>query len=134
MSFTGGSANSTFLIDRFSISDTKVHSYRTDPNSIPILAIGDQRPALQAFSIWIHNTTDQVLTASVIGNIDGTGNYPDYTIDVSGAESIAVNPGDTQLIVYEMSRYATEYVSLQVQFATAPTKGYITAKVMIYQG
>jgi hypothetical protein len=132
MVYTGDSANSIFLIDRFQILDTKIHSYRTDSSKIVMAGLGDQRPPLQAYAIWLHNAEDQAFTATVIGNITGAGTYPDYTLPVGTANSITVNAGDTQLLTYDFSRYATEYISIQVQFKALPTKGYITAKLLIY--
>jgi hypothetical protein len=132
MVYTGGSSNSIFLIDRFVITDTKVHSYRTDPSNILLAGLGDQRPPLQAYAIWLHNAENTAFTATAIGNITGDGVYPDYMIPIGTASSVTVNPNDTQLLTYEFNRYPTEYISVQVQFSTAPTKGYITAKLLLY--
>lgn len=134
-----GTPNSSeLLFASIAITDITAHTYRTDPFStktqtgIQILpAVFNRQPPPGVAAIVISNTENEELTAAVIGNIDTTQAIPDYTI---GTGTIAANASDI-LYVYMQgpNAFPSEYISLSLSFATAPTTGNVLAYLKYYE-
>ena len=123
------------LLASISITDITAHTYRTNPflkgSGISIIAGSYNRnPRPYTLAIPISNTANEELTAAIIGNIDTTQAFPDYTL---GSGTIAASSQDI-LYVYMKgpNAFPSEFVSLSLSYATAPTSGSVLAYILFY--
>ena len=100
------------------ITDTNVHSYLTDPNSISIFKLGTSMPPISSFAIWVYNGENQTLTVTPITNIVNDGSYPDANL----TSNTTIEPGYTEWLMFPFDDYPVEYLSLYLSYATAPTQ------------
>ncbi len=114
------------------ITDTNVHSYLTDPNSISIFKLGTSIPPISSFAIWVYNGENQTLTVTPITNIVNDGSYPD--IPIAGTQ-FSVNPTSAGWSVFPFDNYSIEYFTIYLQYeTTAPTAGSVLANLYLYYG
>ena len=83
-------------------------------------------PGVRYASIWFYNGEDQDATVQVIGNISANKMYPDFDI----GSAVTVDAGSAGWIIINPPAY--EFVSVQVSYATAPSKGDIKAILLVY--
>lgn len=106
------------------IRDTAPHSYRTDlavpylgsQYGIAILKLGNTVAPIRTYAIWVFNNENQPVTVTPLANIVGDGSLPDALY-----QSYTVGAGSADIHAYPFMFNPTEYLSLQLQFATAPT-------------
>jgi hypothetical protein len=120
LSERGGGA---VLVNAFPLTDTSVHSYRTDPSYFYLVRI--PRGA-SSYGIWVYNTTDEAINVHVIGNMNNNQSYPDYAI----GSAYSVNSGDSDMYVLSTESSLTPFVSVQISANTAPTSGAVYAVVI----
>lgn len=130
---------SALLIASIAITDTSVHTYRTDPmavnDGVPsgidiIPAMFQREPKPYTVAIYVQNTGNEELTVVPIGNIDSSKTYLDYNI---GSGTIAAGGADILYIYMQgANAFPSEYMSLALSYATAPTSGSVTAYVLFY--
>jgi len=117
------------------ITDTNVHSYLTDPNSISIFKLGTSMPSISSFAIWVYNGENQTLTVTPITNIVNDGSYLDIPITTpsnsTGQYSLTTS-SPVLWNIYNFADYSIEYLSLKLSFATAPTSGSVLASLYLY--
>ncbi|MEM4067256.1 MAG: hypothetical protein QXV17_10415 [Candidatus Micrarchaeaceae archaeon] len=116
-------------IANITITDTNTHTYQTDPVSatsgtgIDIVKIGNilgtGESQISAYSIYIYNNENQSVTVTPITNIVGDGSLPD--IDLYTAYT--VDAGDTDIHSFNFNNYPVEYISVSLNYTTAPTAG-----------
>jgi hypothetical protein len=108
------------------IIDTKTHTYLTDPpnasgNGIDIIHIGEKLGSgnnpIKAFALWVFNNENQTVTVQPIVNLVNNGLLPDIAL----IPSYTVNSGSANIQEFPFDSYATEYISVQLSFGTAPT-------------
>ncbi|MGC8970495.1 MAG: hypothetical protein ACP5LG_08105, partial [Conexivisphaera sp.] len=107
----------------FPLIDGNVHSYRTDPNYFRLFPLIPSYPGYSAYGVWIYNNTNQNISAQVIGNLDVTGNLPDYAI----GSLTTVNAGKAALLALAPYNSPTPYLGLQIQAAATPVVGTVKA-------
>lgn len=115
-------------VNGFAIRDILAHSYRTDPTNIAILPLGDHQPPLRCYGVWIYNTTGQPLTVQLIGNIVANQSYPDFSI--GSPQTVAA--GAVAFLVVAFQDLPTDYISVQLQFATQPGSGTVYGALKYY--
>lgn len=129
---------SELIFAQITITDTNAHTYRTDPYSsksgtgIKIVpALFNREPAPYTIAIVINNGENQTLSAAAIGNIDDVQTISDYTL---GTGTINASTADI-LYVYTggANAFPSEYISLSLQYSTAPSSGSVTAYVKFYE-
>jgi hypothetical protein len=108
------------------ITDTKIHTYLTDPpnasgKGIDIIHIGEKigsgNNPLKAFDLWVFNNENQQLTVQPVVNLVNDGSLPDIAL----IPSYTVDSGSANIQEFPFENYAIEYISLQLSFGTAPT-------------
>ena len=129
------SFGNAILLASISITDTSVHTYKTNPfkNGAGIFLLSGthrREPQPYTVSIPIQNTADQELTVTVIGNIDPTQTFSDYSI---GSGSVSANGQDILYIYMKgANAFPSEFISINLSYATAPTSGSVLAYVLFY--
>ena len=131
---------SQVLIANLAITDTKTHTYRTNPYSaksasgIQILpAMLNRQPEPYTLAVVVSNSENETLSVSVIGNIDTTQAIPDYTLGATG--TIDASASDILYIYMKgPNAFPSDYISLSLSFATAPTSGSVIAYAKFYGG
>ena len=119
LSERGGGA---VLINAYPLTDTKTHSYRTDPSYFYIVRI--PRGA-STYAVWVYNSTNQTISVQVIGNVTNNQTYPDYTI----GSAYSVDSGFANMYVLASDAALTPFISVQIYASTAPTSGAVYAVV-----
>ena len=120
LSERGGEA---VLVNAYPLTDTSVHSYRTDSTYFYLVRIPR---GLSSYGIWVYNSTNQNVTVQVIGNVATNGSYPDYLI----GSAYSVDSGDSDMYVLSAGSALTPFVSVQVSVGVAPTSGAVYAVVI----
>jgi len=106
----------------FPITDTSVHTYRTDPNYIKLISIGNAMPPIRAFSVYILNNENQPLTVSFLANIVNDQSLPDVTLTLpDGSTSATIDAGTAGEFSFNFDAYFVQYFSVALQYSTAPT-------------
>ncbi len=123
---SSGVAYTPELVSGFQLRDTNVHSYRTDPQYFRVINIFPSVPPYSSFGVWIYNSTNQSVSVQLIGNIDSTQSFPDYTI----GSAVSVSSGQTVMAVYPIDQVASPYIGVQLSASTAPTSGSVI--VLLY--
>lgn len=126
----------SFLLASIEILDTNAHTYRTDPliknSGIGIFdALYSRKPRPSTVAIPVDNEEDQDLTVTVIGNVDTTETLADYpiqtaTIDASTSDIL-------YLPVKGKYTFPTDFISIQLQYATKPTSGKVLAYIGFFE-
>jgi len=113
--------NARILVNAFPLSDTNIHSYRTDPNYISIQQIVGGTLDIKEYAVWIYNGTNQTINVQVIGNVTNDGTYPDYTI----GSAYTVAPNSSNMYTLAMDAALSPFISVSISANTAPTSGYV---------
>jgi len=113
--------NARILVNAFPLSDTNIHSYRTDPNYISIQQIVGGTLDIKEYAVWIYNGTNQTINMQVIGNVTNDGTYPDYTI----GSAYTVAPNSSNMYTLAMDAALSPFISVSISANTAPTSGYV---------
>ncbi|MEM3860256.1 MAG: hypothetical protein QW478_12795 [Candidatus Micrarchaeaceae archaeon] len=116
-------------IANITITDTNTHTYQTDPVSatsgtgiaIPKIGniLGTGESQISAYSIYIYNNENQILTVQPITNIVSDGSLPDMNL----TSSYNINPGNSDIHSFDFKINPVEYISVYLSYATAPTAG-----------
>jgi hypothetical protein len=125
---TGGvpAAGTAEQVIGFQLRDTSVHTYRTDPQYFRLLNIFPSAPPYSSLGVWVYNSTDQQVSVQLIGNIDQTQSFPDYSI----GSSFTTNSGQANLAVYSVDQVVSPYIGVQLSASTAPSSGSVI--VLLY--
>jgi len=114
------------LLAYINIKDTNTHTYRTD-NMVPyagsyygigLLHLGNAYPSYKSYSIYILNNENQPLNVSVISNIVGDGSLPDMNLLTLQSP---ISSGDPYQQAFSFEDYPADYISLSLNYSTAPT-------------
>lgn len=135
---TAANKNMTAVAD-VSITDTSTHTYRDDVwNGTTGIELEDlsgfinSQPDVIAF--FVDNEEDQSVTVQLIGNVDSTGDHPDY--DIGPPVSVASKSSGALYFfpkgTYAQDAWPTDFISLAFTFGTAPTSGSVSALMRIY--
>ena len=131
------SLGNAILFASIAITDTTAHTYRTNPlkngTGIGIIpAFYNRFPKPYTVAIPIQNGANQELSAAVIGNIDTSQAFSDYVL---GTGTIAANSTDILYIYMKgANAFPSEFVSLSLSYATAPTSGSVLAYILFHEG
>ena len=136
MPSTNGLGNAT-LFASLAITDTTAHTYRTNPlkngTGIAILpALYNRSPKPYTVAIPVQNGANEELTVAVIGNIDTSQAFSDYTL---GTGTIPASGADILYIYMKgANAFPSEFVSLSLSYTTAPTSGSVLAYILFHEG
>ena len=126
----GLSTSARLLVNNIAIRDTNLHTVFTDPNQIYTYYIGNTKPRINSWKIFLYNSTNQALTAYATDSITNTTQYPLANLNsASGNISIATNSAGE---IISSPYIIPEYLSVALQFSTAPTSGTVIGYLFLY--
>ena len=126
----GLSTSARLLVNNITITDTNLHTVFTDPNYIYTYYIGNTKPRINSWKIFLYNSTNQALTAYATDSITNTTQYPLANLNsASGNISIAASSAGE---IISSPYIIPEYLSVAMQFSTAPTSGTVIGYLFLY--
>ena len=126
----GLSTSARLLVNNITITDTNLHTVFTDPNYIYTYYIGNTKPRINSWKIFLYNSTNQALTAYATDSITNTTQYPLANLNsASGNISVAANNVGE---IISSPYIIPEYLSVAMQFSTAPTSGTVIGYLFLY--
>jgi hypothetical protein len=122
-----------FLANGLTILDTNNHTYRTDPKTMFLVTMGETKPPLRAYAVWVVNSLNQTIIVQVIANIVNDQSQPDVYVGNG-----ATIPAGSAAIPYVQSFDAGPFeylgISASVEGTVPPTSGTVTSKLLLYYG
>lgn len=122
-----------FLANNTQVRDTKNHTYRTDPKTMSLVTLGETKPPIKAYAVWVVNGTDQTIIVQVIANIVNDQSQPDVYVG-NGATIPAGSAGIPYVQSFDAGPFEVLGISASVEGTVAPTSGAITSKLFLYYG
>lgn len=129
-----------FLANKLQIRDTNVHTYRTDPATMFLVTLGETKPPLRAYAVWVLN--DPVLApgagtlsvvVQVIANIVNDQSQPD--VSVGNPATVAAGAAAIPFVQsFDTGPFEFLGISASVAGTVAPTAGAVTSKLLLYYG
>ncbi len=122
-----------FLANATAIRDTNAHTYRTDPKTMTLLSLGETKPPIKAYAVWVVNGTDQTIIVQVLANIVSDQSQPDVYVG-NGATIPAGSAGIPYVQSFDAGPFEFLGISASVEGTVAPTSGALTSKLFLYYG
>lgn len=118
-----------FILPSLIIESTTAYTYHNASTAIKLLQLGDTKPQIIAYSMFIYNGTNETVTIQPIANQNNGTKYPDFNI----APSTTVASSTSALVLKTaFVDLPIDKISANVSFATIPTSGKVYGYMNIY--